>query len=164
MPFLSKQKTLHWTFHARAKMRFYRLSEQRVRQVLHSPKRIEEGVAPKTVAMMQPVSVTHRSVNETVPSGAQRNRGTPSHSAGLGKREETWNQEIWVMVQQTRMNMDGTRTHTDRPRQSVSSPHRSVTVTKVISAWRYPGRTKPRSPAAVEAIKNAYNEYMKTNK
>jgi hypothetical protein len=34
-------------------MQFYKLSPMRVRRVLHSPKRIEEGVAPKTVAMMQ---------------------------------------------------------------------------------------------------------------
>ena len=44
---------IHWTNHAQAKMRFYRLSEQRVKRVLNSPKRIEEGIAPNTVAMMQ---------------------------------------------------------------------------------------------------------------
>ena len=143
MFFARKPETLQWTFHARNKMRFYRLSEQRVRQVLHAPKRVEEGVAPKTVAMMQPVSPTYRYVDETVPSGAQRSRGTPSLSAKSGKREETWTQEIWVMIEQTQNRKTKTKN------------------IKVISAWRYPGRTKPRSGASLGAIKEAYNEYMR---
>ena len=65
-------------------MQFYKLSESRVRHILHSPKRIEEGVAPKTVAMMQPVS----------PRMAR-----PSSSSSEATRRETWTQEIWVMIQ-----------------------------------------------------------------
>lgn len=34
-------------------MRYYALSEQRVRSVLHSPSRVEEGIAEGTVALMQ---------------------------------------------------------------------------------------------------------------
>lgn len=49
----SKADDIYWTKHAYEKMRFYKLSEQRVRRVLHSPKRIEEGIAPGTIAMMQ---------------------------------------------------------------------------------------------------------------
>ncbi|HUZ92715.1 MAG TPA: hypothetical protein VNG29_01820 [Candidatus Paceibacterota bacterium] len=105
-------KSLHWTFHARDKMRFYRLSEQRVRQVFHAPKRVEEGVAPKTIAMMAPTS-----------------------TKGNAGKEETWSQEIWVMVEDKK------------------------NVRKIISAWRYPGRTKPRSAAAMEQMRKAYNEY-----
>ena len=100
--FLAKPKILHWTFHARDKMRFYKLSEARVKRIIHSPKRIEEGIAPKTIAMMQPAS-----------GGA------------------TWKQEIWVMVQEA-----------PTPRRGRGS--RSVgKITKIISAWRYPGKTKP---------------------
>ncbi len=51
---------IHWTNHVKAKMRFYQLSEQRIRRVLNSPKRTEEGIAPNTVAMMQAAgSVKH---------------------------------------------------------------------------------------------------------
>ncbi len=76
MVFISAAKKLHWTYHAQDKMRFYRLSEARVKRVIHSPRRVEEGVAPNTVAMMQP--------NVTVG-----NRG-----------QEKWKQEIWVMVEE----------------------------------------------------------------
>lgn len=107
-------------------MRFYRLSEQRVKSVLNSPKRTEEGVAPKTVAMMQPTSV----------------KRIMDHGAGsMGRttrNQETWNQEIWVMIQ----DRGGKR--------------------KIISAWRYPGRTKPRSEITQKLMKQAYNEYLKT--
>ncbi|MDP2598783.1 MAG: hypothetical protein Q8P49_03060 [Candidatus Liptonbacteria bacterium] len=139
-------KVLQWTFHARAKMRFYRLSEQRVKNVLHSPKRVEDGVAPKTVAMMQPVLVkTIAVLTKTVPAKA----GTPSHSAqsrnNVG-RQETWTQEIWVMIENKRHETRGKRQE----------------VTKIISAWRYPGMTKPRSEITQKLMKQAYNEYLKT--
>jgi hypothetical protein len=74
---IKKPKQLHWTSHAKAKMRQYRLSEARVRRVLHTPTRIEEGIAEDTIAMMQPASL----------------------KATAGKK--TWNQEIWVMIAET---------------------------------------------------------------
>lgn len=115
---LPKPTILSWTLHARAKMGFYKLSQARVRRVLHAPKRVEEGVAPKTVAMMQPAALT-----------AQGGR------AGANK-EERWTQEIWVMVQ-------------DKGRER-----------KVISAWRYPGVTKPRSAATINLMRNEYEEFV----
>jgi len=124
MPFIPQTKSLHWTFHAHDKMRFYGLSESRVRRVLHSPKRIEEGVAPKTIAFMQPSSI----------------KTTIGGSAASNKREETWTQEIWVMVE-------------DKKGQR-----------KVISAWRYPGKTKPRDSASIQLMRQAYREYKSSPK
>lgn len=51
---LQHSRKVEWTHHAHDKMRYYKLSESRVRRILHSPKRIEEGIAPDTIAMMQP--------------------------------------------------------------------------------------------------------------
>jgi hypothetical protein len=70
-------KKITFTRHAQAKMSFYKLSKQRVLRVLHTPKRTEEGVAPKTVAAMQP--------------GVVKIEG----------QKESWSQEIWVMFQDT---------------------------------------------------------------
>lgn len=50
---LKGPKQIYWTRHSESKMRFYGLSAQRVRRVIHSPRRIEEGIAPDTVAYMQ---------------------------------------------------------------------------------------------------------------
>ncbi len=44
---------LSWTWHAKEKMKFYRLSEARLRRVLRRPERVEKGVAPGTTALMQ---------------------------------------------------------------------------------------------------------------
>ena len=94
-----KAKEFFWTNHAQRKMRFYRLSESRVKRVLHTPKRVEQGIAPDTAAMMQ-------------------RAGTLKHPY-----------EIWVMVQDTEKRR------------------------KIISAWRYPGRTKPGEPLPEEILK-----------
>jgi hypothetical protein len=48
-----------WTLHSIDKMRFYGLSDSRVKRVINNPKRKELGVAPNTVAVMQPNSPKH---------------------------------------------------------------------------------------------------------
>lgn len=52
-PKFKSDKKYVWTNHVLQKMRFYRLSESRVRRILRNPKRVEEGIAPDTVACMQ---------------------------------------------------------------------------------------------------------------
>lgn len=51
---LLTRKPLLWTAHARFKLRQYGLSEARVKRVLRNPVRVEAGIAPRTVAVMQP--------------------------------------------------------------------------------------------------------------
>ncbi|MBI2013880.1 MAG: hypothetical protein HYS87_03585 [Candidatus Colwellbacteria bacterium] len=91
---------INWTSHAKFKMKYYRLSEQRVKRVLRSPLRVEEGIAPDTVAMLQAVTTAKRPY------------------------------EIWAMV--------------NKPKAQNL---------RVISAWRYPGRTKAGEPLPKEIIK-----------
>lgn len=92
-------RSLYFTVHGKAKMRFYGLSEQRVKRVLHSPSRIEQGIAPGTIAMMQKVV-------------------SPKHKY-----------EIWVMVEDTDLRR------------------------KLVSAWKYPGTTKPGEPLPPEIVR-----------
>lgn len=44
---------IYWTKHSIEKMKYYRISEQRVKRILKAPDRVEEGIAPGTIAMMQ---------------------------------------------------------------------------------------------------------------
>lgn len=44
---------IFWTKHSIEKMRFYNLSENRIKRVLRNPNRKEEGIAPETLAVMQ---------------------------------------------------------------------------------------------------------------
>ncbi|MCS6789127.1 MAG: hypothetical protein NZ484_00980 [Patescibacteria group bacterium] len=110
-------KFFYWTIHSKNKMSFYKLSEQRIRRVLNSPYRIEEGVAPKTLAYMQPVSIKTKN------------------------KKKIWSSEIWVMIQEFKKNKSK--------------------IIKIISAWRYPGMTKPKSDKTLEILKKEYEEYNK---
>jgi len=98
---------IYWTKHSEAKMKFYNLSKQRVRRVLNLPKRIEEGIAPKTIALMQ-------------VAGSQKHP-----------------YEIWVMIQK---------------KQRAKGDKKQV-ITKIISAWKYPGRTKIGEPLPEEILR-----------
>jgi hypothetical protein len=102
-------------------MAYYRISPSRVRRIIKSFSRVEEGIAPDTVAFMQPVSYKTKN----------------------GVR--TWNQEYWVMAV------------TGKPVSVKSKALKKVIQTsgpkvKIISAWRYPGRTKPSAPLPEEIL------------
>ncbi len=51
---LSQKEKIVWTNHSKDKMRYYRLSENRVLSILRKPGRKEEGIAEGTIAAMQP--------------------------------------------------------------------------------------------------------------
>jgi len=51
---LSQKEKIVWTNHVKDKMRYYRLSENRVLNIMRKPKRREEGIADGTIASMQP--------------------------------------------------------------------------------------------------------------
>lgn len=43
-----------WTNHVGRKMMFYGLSADRIKRIMRNPKRSEKGIAPNTIAVMQP--------------------------------------------------------------------------------------------------------------
>ena len=88
-----------WTKHALEKIKFYHLSLNRVKRVLIHPDRVEEGIAPETIASMQ--------------------------KAGSSKHPY----EIWVMYQKI------------SPPSSLKRFGLVLPRLKVISAWRYPGKS-----------------------
>ena len=45
-----------WTNHALQKMMYYGISESLIKRITRFPKRTEEGIAPNTVAVMQPTA------------------------------------------------------------------------------------------------------------
>ena len=132
-------------------MRFYKLSQARVKRVIKSPLRVEEGIAPDTVAVMQPASYK-----------------------GVGK-ERTWNQEIWVMyalkkgsskipVRTTDAVQPGgqsTKIQKDKKFTAHNLLPNANSIT-IISAWRYPGKTNPREALPEEImqeVREATNSY-----
>jgi len=95
MKLIIKTEKFHWTRHVKNKMKYYQLSEARLKRVLRKPDRKELGIAPRTVAVMQ-VTGTKKYPNE-----------------------------IWLMYQK-----QGART-------------------KIITAWRYPGKSPKRQPPPI---------------
>lgn len=119
-----------FTSHARYKMQQYGLSEQRVKGVIRNPKRREEGIAPRTAACMQPVSV--------------------KRVAG----REVWRQEIWVMFQTK--NQRSKASQTDRiakPEKLAGTVPFGGRQLTVISAWRYPGVSPERDPIPADILR-----------
>lgn len=104
----------HWTQHVKDKMVYYGLGEGRIRRVIKNGVRREEGVAPNTVAIMQR--------NDTQ------------------KRKE----EIWVMVQESeKLKAKSEKLEAgDKKLAALEAALHRPKIT-IISAWRYPGVTKP---------------------
>lgn len=53
MKIIQRIPKLYWTMHVKRKMRYYALSENRVKSVMRKPDRREFGIAPNTIAVMQ---------------------------------------------------------------------------------------------------------------
>jgi hypothetical protein len=83
-----------WTKHSEKKLKEYQLSKSRILRIIKNPYRIEEGIAPNTIALMRPPKI----------------------------KNKTWKQEIWTMIQKSKNGI------------------------KIISAWRYPGKSPKQNP------------------
>jgi hypothetical protein len=128
-----------FTLHAQFKMKQYGLSEQRVKSVIRNPKRREVGIVPRTVAVMQPVSIKK-------VDGKPARPGESSRSGG-----ETWKQEIWVMFQkQSTKNSQQKTEKEDRDPCYLLSANCCL---KIISTWRYPGVSPKRNPIPEEILR-----------
>jgi hypothetical protein len=90
-----------WTVHSIEKMRYYGLSEARIKRVINNPKRKELGIAPGTIAVMQPNSSRHT-------------------------------YEIWTMYQAIKSKIKNQKSKF-----------------KIITAWRYPGKSPIRGPIPI---------------
>jgi len=66
-----------WTKHSERKMKYYQLSKSRILRIIKNPYRVEEGIAPKTIALMRPTKI--KKINN----------------------KKTWREEIWAMIQKS---------------------------------------------------------------
>lgn len=126
--------THRWTAHAKMKMRYYGLSAQRIKRVIKTPMRLEEGVSENTIAVMQPQSTT-------------RDKATG---------EKDWKNEIWVMYQLAAPKKKELDEMIPEKLQGIFKARKQV---KIISAWRYPAKTDPRD-SLPEAILDEIHEAL----
>jgi hypothetical protein len=125
---LSLGGNIYWTNHSRAKLRQYRLSESRIKRVLRHPQRLEVGVAPNTVAGMQPA-------------------GSKKHPY-----------EIWVMwtniksPASPKLQLASTsQRRGERGEQivNIKSKFNLGQKIKIISVWKYPGASPVHEPPPI---------------
>jgi hypothetical protein len=113
----------YWTEHAKKKMRQHGLSAQRVTRVLRRPLRTEKSIAGESViAVMQPQSMKR------------------DNDGG-----RTWSSEIWVMykIVENKKRSSVEKNSDDAMAEFLASVALEQKQIRIISAWRYPGKTKP---------------------
>lgn len=120
-----------WTQHAIYKLRQYGLSAQRVIRVINNPQRKEEGIVAKTVAVMQPASISTRN----------------------GKR--VWSSEIWAMYQISAFGrkVQSKKFKVQSDFENLISNKLKTKQLKIISAWRYPGVSPQNNPIPEEILR-----------
>ena len=121
----------YWTQHVVGKMHHYGLSEQKVLGVIRRPKRIETGIAPDTVAVMQPAG-TIKYDNEN--------------------KKEEWKQEIWVMYQ-IKVKSEKLKVKSEMQNEKLRELQNKIntnTQITIISAWRFPGVSPEKDPIPAE--------------
>jgi hypothetical protein len=110
-----------WTKHSEKKLKEYQLSKSRILRIIKNPYRIEEGIAPNTIALMRPTKIKKSA--KSLPAGRQvRSFRQVCVKSAKSASNKTWKQEIWTMIQKSK---DGI---------------------KIISAWRYPGKSPKQNP------------------
>lgn len=118
--FLSQN--IYWTEHVKAKMRQYRLSESRVKRVLRHPKRLEIGVAPDTVAGMQPAGSKKHPYEIWVMWFLDKARG----------------KQFKIQKSKCKVTMQNAKFTRFKNRETV-----------IISAWKYPGVSPVHEPPPI---------------
>ncbi len=133
----------YWTKHAQEKLRQYNLSANRIKRVIRHASRVEAGIAPETWASMQvagsqkhPYEIWTMYVIEKsrLRQGFGGQAKATTQLSSLRKRgSETLSprkQEILISMGMTAQNF--------RPK-----------TIKIISAWKYPGKTNPGDPIPI---------------
>lgn len=128
-------------------MHYYGLSEQKVLGVIRNPKRIETGVAEKTVAVMVPVG----NIKKNVKSSKWR-------PAFVSDETMAWQGEIWVMYQIKGQAANNKKQEIKNLKNLEKEKIKKLTELMpkkivIISAWRFPGVSPKNNPIPEEILK-----------
>ena len=127
---------IFWTEHSKIKMRQYGLSKQKLLNILRKPERKEKGIVDGTTAVMKTNKIFFKAKQITLKQAWQKPSTSWRRAPG----------EIWLMYRDTK-----------------DSPKGTGQVRKIISAWRYPGITKPGEsiPIPQDILQELLNEENK---
>lgn len=106
-------RKLFWTEHSKIKMKQYGLSKQKLLGILYKPERKEQGIVPGTTAVMR---TNKKFGNKIILLPKEKQQSVFAKSTAWREKASG---EIWLMYKDTK------------------------DLRKIISAWRYPGVSKP---------------------
>jgi len=118
-------KKLHWTEHSKIKMRQYGLSVSKLLGILQRPERKEKGICPGTIAVMR----TNKIIKKTRSLFKEKDKYWRVGPSNNWQKQKKAPGEIWLMFKDVKI--------------------KSVPMRKIISAWRYPGVSKPGEPIPI---------------
>jgi len=110
-------KKLFWTQHSEIKMKQYGLSKTKLINLLSRPERKENGIVPGTEAVMRTNKVFKKTIS------LLKEKKQPAFAKTSAWRRKVPG-EIWLMYKDVKKKDEGQ-------------------IRKIISAWRYPGISKP---------------------
>jgi len=136
-------------------MHHYGLSEQKVLGVIRRPKRIETGIAPDTVAVMQVAGTIKKGPVKSKWGKSSFGQGYEERAVIDDKEKESWSQEIWVLYQIKNIKFQNPNSkqipNIKNPKlkkiQDAINSNKKITI---ISAWRYPGVSPEKDPIPAE--------------
>lgn len=109
----------YWTKHSQEKLKQYGLSANRIKRIIRHPERVEVGIAPETWASMQ--------------------------TAGSKKHPY----EIWTMYVIETLKVKNQKSKLKTKRITDIKESQGEKRIKIISAWKYPGKTQPGDPIPI---------------
>lgn len=144
-----------WTQHSQMKMRYYRLTESRVKRIIRHPARLEEGILEGAVACMQPADTKNYSEIWTMyvltskggSLGGTRSRharSAPAAELAKGRRDFPPSAE----PSKPFLPLSRMRTASTALRRICGLKR-----IKIITAWRYPGKSPERDPIPQEVLR-----------
>ena len=127
-------KFYHWTTHSKQKMMQYQISESLIKRIVRSPKRVEEGIAPKTFAVMQSFGAA--------PAGGEARPGRQDKSKKKQK-------EVWVMYASGKSKLQNSNSKViisawqypgiPKPGKSISIPPDTLEeLQRIVDRWLHP--------------------------
>jgi hypothetical protein len=126
-----------WTNHSIKKMKQYGLSEQRIKRVLNSPKRIEEGIAENTIAVMQIANPLSKNQTEIWVMIQRIN----SRNEEKNKEEEKEEEERKKKEKEKKKEEKNKKENNEIRNEIIKFNKLKMNRIRIISAWRYPGKS-----------------------
>jgi hypothetical protein len=117
---IKDDQTFQWTNHAKRKLFYYRLGPAKIKSIIRHPARLEQSIVQGLTAAMR-------------PGGSRKNP------------YEIWTMFEIIEIKNQKLKL-GIKNLKNKAKKIKLKPQKKI---KIISCWRYPGKTKPGKPVPI---------------